>query len=97
MSLLSLFAILINTGYGSSDRDIGCNYVNIDGSAMPIDYCMEMVFSEFEVGIKYVCNATWDGVELEYYFDKECAGTPAFNESMNSSYVHADYTSTKFP
>ena len=86
MSLLSLFTILINTGYGSSDRDIGCNYVNNAGYAMAMDYCMGFVSSGFNLGLKYVCNDAWDGVNMEYYFDDECTGSAILSEPINSSY-----------
>ena len=69
-----------------ANRDIGCNYVNDAGYAMPMDYCMGMVLSGLNLGMKYVCNDSWDGVNMEYYLDDECTGSAILSEPMNSSY-----------
>ena len=57
-----------------ANRDIGCNYINWGGVAMPIDYCMQTIFQGLDFGMKFVCNATWDGVDLEIYDNVDCNG-----------------------
>ena len=90
--VISLWTIVvISQGHVSANRDIGCNYLNLGGIAMPIDYCMEAIFDTFEYGMKFVCNETWDGVTLQMFSDIQCDGGVIYSEPQSNGLVLIPY------
>ena len=71
-----------------TSHDIGCNYVSFEGRAMPIDYCMDVIYNDQDLGFKFVCSDTMDLVILEVYESSECDGTtPIMTHEINSSMI----------
>ena len=81
-----------------ANQDIGCNYVNINGVAIPMDYCMDFSYSGLELGMQFVCDATGTDVTFEVYRSQECDGIMPIksfsmmdpDQSLPASYDHLD-------
>ena len=72
--LFYLISLLWTFVKSQNYRDIGCNYVNLGGVGMPIDYCNNIAWQGINIGMKFVCNNTWNGVNMEIYANTECNG-----------------------
>ena len=73
-SLLWIYLWAINVLHSQpvTDQDIGCNYVNVGGLSFPVDYCMTVMYKGFDFGVQFVCNETWNGINLAVYDSSGC-------------------------
>eukprot|EP01084_Bolivina_argentea_P165955 288227_1 len=64
--------------------DIKCNYVNVGGVGMPIDYCMQTIYKNYNIAIRWKCNSTWNGINMEIYRSTNCDSMPLYVQSYTS-------------
>ena len=59
-------------------QDIGCNYANLGGIAIPTSTCMPISSSDsFSYWIEWNCNDNFDGINLDLWTDGAgCNGNP---------------------
>eukprot|EP00485_Elphidium_margaritaceum_P008351 CAMPEP_0202691112 /NCGR_PEP_ID=MMETSP1385-20130828/5917_1 /ASSEMBLY_ACC=CAM_ASM_000861 /TAXON_ID=933848 /ORGANISM="Elphidium margaritaceum" /LENGTH=301 /DNA_ID=CAMNT_0049346465 /DNA_START=29 /DNA_END=934 /DNA_ORIENTATION=- len=98
-SLLFTFLIIVVRGSAlpGVDSDYGCNYMNAGGIGVPIDYCMRLEYRGIEVGVKWVCNETWTGVDMLVYAASDCSRRQIMKEPFGRDvspgfYCNPEYT-----
>lgn len=60
----------------TASGDVGCNYVNVGGAGMPVDYCSRVQYQGAYVSMQWKCNDDFTGIEMEMYFASNCNGEP---------------------
>eukprot|EP00485_Elphidium_margaritaceum_P012532 CAMPEP_0202690230 /NCGR_PEP_ID=MMETSP1385-20130828/5278_1 /ASSEMBLY_ACC=CAM_ASM_000861 /TAXON_ID=933848 /ORGANISM="Elphidium margaritaceum" /LENGTH=361 /DNA_ID=CAMNT_0049345465 /DNA_START=41 /DNA_END=1126 /DNA_ORIENTATION=- len=62
--------------------DVGCNYVNVGGVAIPIGSCMQYVYKGFEIGVQLSCDDTTESIEVLAFMRQDCTGRTLYQDAL---------------
>jgi len=69
---------------GTDSTDVRCNYVNIGGAGMPVDYCSRIQYQGAYMAMRWKCNASYTGIDMEMYFASDCGGEPFLTQDYTA-------------
>ena len=73
-----------DSGDGAPPGDVGCNYVNVGGVGMPVDYCSRVTYQGAYVSMLWKCNDSYTGIDMEMYFASNCDGEPLVTQDYTA-------------